>query len=131
MKNIWAWTKLWAQILLRFAAYIVGIALAFKFIFQFSNLQAAGLGLTLALAIDIAASRKTQKSFRPYLVRVYPKLWEMLIDLGLATDEQLKSVVKEAPPFRPWTDDHIFHYGIRAFIISHDPEAIERRHSFP
>ena len=83
MKNIWAWTKLWAQILLRFTAYVVGIALAFKFIFQFSNLQAAGLGLTLALAIDIAASRKTQKTFRPYLVRVYPKLWEMLIDLGL------------------------------------------------
>jgi hypothetical protein len=54
-KNIWAWTKLWVRILLRFAAYVLGFGLTFRFIFPFSNLQAAGLGLALAIAIDIAA----------------------------------------------------------------------------
>lgn len=131
MRNIWASTQLWVRLLLRFAAYVFGFGLAFRFIFQFSNLQAAGLGLTLAIAIDIAASQKTSKTFRPYLVTVYPKLWLMLTDLGLAIDEELRTVVKDVPSFRPWTNDHIFHFGVRAFVISSDPETTNDVIHFP
>lgn len=131
MQNLWVWATFWFKVLLRFVAYIAGFALAFRFIFQFSNLQALGLGLTLAVAIDIAASRKTHRTFRPYLVRVFPELRLMLTDLGLATDDELRTVVKDVASFRPWTDDHIFHYGVRAFVISHEPESMNDVIHFP
>lgn len=131
MHTIWLWTKLWFRAIAIFLAYLAGFSAAFRYIFQFSGLQALGLGLALAIAIDIAGSRRKEKTFRPYFVRVYPELRLMLTDLGLATEDELKSAVKNVAPFRPWADEHIFHYAIRAFVISYEPESMNDVIHFP
>lgn len=64
MQKIWLWAKLWFRAIAIFLAYVAGLWTAFRFIFQFSDLQAFGLALALAVAIDIAGSRKKRLRLR-------------------------------------------------------------------
>src|ERR1039458_5383227 len=115
--------RMWLRVLGKFAAYVAGFWAAFRFIFDFSNAQAFGLGLTISIAIDLAASRKGSAStFRPYMWGIYPYIGRMLIDLGLVTDEEFKAISKDVPPYQPWSNKHMFHYPIRAFVISCEPD---------
>lgn len=118
---------------LKFAAYVAGFWAAFHFIFDFPNLQAFGLGLVISIAIDLGASRKgpASTSFRPYMFAIFPYVGCMLIDLGLTTDEEFKVITQDVPPYRPWSDRHLFHYQIRAFVISREPSTQSEVIHFP
>lgn len=116
--------RMWLRVLLKFAVYVAGFWAAFRFVFDFSNAQAFGLGLAISLAIDLAASNKgpASISFRPHMFGIYPYIGLMLLDLGLVTDEEFKAIAKDVPPYRPWSEKHLLHYPIRAFVIGCDPD---------
>jgi len=118
------WTRIWLIGLLKFAAYVAVLWAAFRFIFDFSSKQAIGLGLAISIATDFVASRKRPVSnvFRPHMFEIHPRIGRMLIDIGLASDEEVKTVSEQVPPYWPWSDKHLFHYPIRAFVISYDPD---------
>lgn len=114
----------WLLVWLKFAAYVTVFWAAFRFIFDFSNVQAFGLGLAISIAIDLAASRKGPAStpFCPYMFGFYPHVGRMLIDIGLVTDEEFKAIAHDVPPYQPWSGKHLLHYPIRAFVISCEPD---------
>lgn len=123
MLKVAGWIKLFVRGWLKFAAYVAVFWAAFRFIFDFSNRQAVGLGLVIAIAIDLAASRKCGRpEFWPYVIGIYPHVGRMLVDIGLVTEHQFHAATKDKPPFRPWTDQHLFHYEIRAWVIGWDPD---------
>lgn len=111
--------------IVKFGLYVLGFWASFRYLFDFSNPQAFGLGLAISTAIDLAAWNKgpTSSLFRPYTFGIYPHVGLMLNDLGLVTDEEFKAAARDVPPYRPWSDMHLFHYPIRAVVISFEPGA--------
>jgi|SRR5271166_2509026 len=112
--------KLW----LKFALYVLLLWALFFYVFDFSKLQGFGLALVIMIAIDVAASRRgpAKTTFRPHQVRFATHLHPMLLDLGLVkSDEEYTTVAGEPRPWIPWSDNHVFHHWIRAYVLSHDP----------
>jgi hypothetical protein len=99
------------------------------YICSFPNVQAVGLGILLAAIItrgiyQESAKESESSSFRPHVFTIYPQVGRMLIDIGLLTEEELKTIAKDVPPYRPWSDKHLLHYGFDAFFIGIDPDVV-------
>jgi hypothetical protein len=99
------------------------------YICGFPHVQAVGLGILLAAIItrsiyQRSANESASKSFRPHMFTIYPQVGRMLIDIGLLTEEELKTITEDVPPYRPWSDKHLLHYGFDAYLISIDPDVV-------
>ncbi len=121
--------KIVAILLLKFAVWVVLLTLVFALVLGFSYRQAFGLGLVIMIAIDVASSRKgpSGTAFRPYQMKFHVHLYPMLLDLGFVKDpEEYHALAGERPP---WSDRHVFHHWIRAYVLTYDASAnIELTH---
>lgn len=102
-----------------------------RYFCSFPNPQAVGLGILLAAIITRGVyqgatkqSGSSSTSFRPHVFTICPQVGRMLIDIGLLTEEELKTTCEDVPPYRPWSDKHLLHYGFDAYFISIDPDVV-------
>ena len=112
------------KIFRNFALVVVGLYLAFSFLFHFSDIQALGLALVIAFAIDWASTRKPpeQARFNPHRLSIQLNLYPILTDLGLIhSEEDWKGLLGDRPSHRIWEANSIYHHSVVAYVLNNAP----------
>jgi hypothetical protein len=114
------------KVLGKFVLTVVIIWAAFRYICDFTNTQSWVLGFAFVYAVDTAASRRRpeEKTFTPHRLSFVLNMFPILLDLGFVEGgEGYDAIAGPTPegPMEVWSDEHIFHRHIMAYVLATDP----------